>query len=45
VDFGGVENMPLWAMKGFLSRTWKEEEQLEKQMKKKRRGRPTKHKG
>jgi hypothetical protein len=42
VDFGGVENMPLWAMKSFLSRMWKEEERLEKQMKKKRRGRPPK---
>lgn len=43
-DFGGVANMPLWALKGLLSRAWKEEEQFDKQMKKKRRGRPRKHK-
>ena len=40
-NFAGVENMPLWALKGCLSRAWKEE-RLEKQMKKKRRGRPRK---
>ncbi len=42
---GGVENMPLWALKGCLSRAWKEEERLAKQMKKKRRGRPRKVSG
>ncbi len=42
-DFGGgVENMPMWSLKGALSRMWKEEERLEKQMKRKRRGRPPK---
>ncbi len=44
MDFDGAGNMPLWALKGSLSRMWKEEEQFEKQMKKKRRGRPRKHK-
>jgi hypothetical protein len=37
-----MENMPLWALKGLLSRSWKEEKRLEKMMKKKRRGRPPK---
>ena len=40
--FGGVENMPLWALKGFLNRILKEKEWLKKQMKKRRRGRPPK---
>jgi hypothetical protein len=39
---GGVENLPFWALKGLLSRSQKEEERLEKQMKKKPRGRPRK---
>ncbi|MBA4395534.1 MAG: hypothetical protein C0407_18435, partial [Desulfobacca sp.] len=39
---GGMENIPMWALKGALSRMWKEEERLEKEMKKKRRGRPRK---
>jgi hypothetical protein len=42
--FGGVENMPMWAMKGILSRAWKEEERFDKEMKRKRRGRPPKSK-
>jgi hypothetical protein len=42
--FGGIENMPLWAAKGFVNRMWKEEERLENQMKKRRRGRPRKEK-
>jgi hypothetical protein len=37
-----MENIPMWALKGALSRMWKEEERLEKEMKKKRRGRPRK---
>jgi hypothetical protein len=41
-NFGGWENMPMWAAKGFLSRMWKEEERLEREMKKKRRGRTPK---
>jgi hypothetical protein len=36
------ENMPMWAAMGLLKRMWKEEEQLERQMKKRRRGRPRK---
>ncbi len=42
VDFGGVENMPLWALKGVVIRMWKEDERFEKEMKKRRRGRPRK---
>ena len=38
------ENMPMWAAMGLLKRMWKEEEQLERQMKKRRRGRPRKRK-
>jgi hypothetical protein len=34
----------MWAMKGYLSRAWKEEARFEKLMKKKRRGRPPKPK-
>jgi hypothetical protein len=41
---GGWENMPMFALKGLLSRSRKEEERLEKQMKKKPRGRPRKQK-
>jgi hypothetical protein len=38
------ENMPMWAAMGLLKRMWKEEEQFEKQMKKRHRGRPRKQK-
>lgn len=43
---GGMENLPIWALKGCLSRAWKEEERLEKEIArpKKRRGRPPKGK-
>ncbi len=41
---GGMENLPIWALKGCLSRAWKEEERLEKQMSKRKRGRPPKGK-
>jgi hypothetical protein len=40
--FGGVDNMPVWALKGLLSRSLREERKLEKQMNKRRRGRPRK---
>ena len=29
-DFGGVENIPIWAIKETLRRMWNEEEQFEK---------------
>ena len=43
-DFGGVENMPFWALKGLLSRSLKKEERFKNLMNKKRRGRPWKQK-
>jgi hypothetical protein len=43
-NFGGWENMPLWALKGLLSRSRREEERLEKEISRKRRGRPRKKK-
>lgn len=44
-NFGGVENMPLWAIKGSLSRMWKEEERLERERRRRKKGRPQKGKG
>lgn len=41
-DFGGVEDLPLWALKGLLSRAWKKEGRLKKEMSRRRRGRPPK---
>lgn len=41
-DFGGVENMPLWALKGLLIRAWKKEGRLNKEMNRRRRGAATK---
>jgi hypothetical protein len=42
VALDDMEDLPLWALKGLLTRYRKGEEQFEKQMKKRRRGRPKK---
>jgi hypothetical protein len=38
----GWENMPIWILKGFLDRELKEEKRMEKEMNRRRRGRPRK---
>jgi hypothetical protein len=39
---GGAENIPLWALKGCLSRAWKEKKRIIKALNRRRRGRPPK---